>query len=115
MDNLPAGPDPSSRDRDAWKFPLVATVLLPLCQVLYWYFVLVRAVEVDQCVPRGACGRDWGPQYSAAHGLTGAQLLLVTAAWILPHRMRWATWRFVAAALSVLCGLACSAVIQHFD
>ncbi|MFF7458638.1 hypothetical protein [Kitasatospora sp. NPDC008115] len=114
MDNLSARSDPSPRDRDAWKSPLVATVLLPLCQILYWYFVLVRAVEVDQCMPRGACGRDWGPPYNAAHGLMGAQLALLTAAWIMPPRMRWAPWRFVAAAASVMCGLACSVVIQNF-
>ncbi|MFI6850064.1 hypothetical protein OG535_39870 [Kitasatospora sp. NBC_00085] len=115
MDNIPAGSASPPHDRDAWKFPLVATVLLPLCQILYWYFVLVRAVEVDQCMPRGACGRDWGLQYDTAYGLMGAQLMLVAAAWVLPPRMRWAPWRFVASAVSVMCGLACSVVIQNFD
>ncbi|MFJ8622268.1 hypothetical protein ACIRD3_05420 [Kitasatospora sp. NPDC093550] len=112
MDTLPTGSASRSHDRDAWKFPLVATVLLPISQVLYCYFALVRAVTVDQCVPRGACGRDWGPQYDAAHGLAGVQVVLIAAAWMLPRRTRWAPWRFVASAVSVLCGLACSVVIQ---
>ncbi|MER7672284.1 hypothetical protein AB0A71_30505 [Kitasatospora aureofaciens] len=112
MDNIPAGAASSPHDRDSWKFPLVATALLPLCQILYWFFALVRAVEVDQCVQRGACGRDWGLRYDAAYGLVGVQLVLIMVAWCLPRRMRWAPWRFVASAVSVVCGLACSAVIM---
>ncbi|MFD8754046.1 hypothetical protein ACFV0O_24150 [Kitasatospora sp. NPDC059577] len=114
MDNTPAVPASSPHDRHAWRFPLAATVLLALCRILYWFCVLVRAVEVDQCVPRGSCGRDWGPQYDAAYGLMGAQVALVAAAWVLPPRMRWAPWRSVASAVSVMCGLACSVVIQNF-
>lgn len=114
MDDIPAGSASDRRDRDAWKYPLVAALLLPLCQILYCYFALVRAVAVDQCTPRGACGRDWGLQYDVAHGLMGVQLLLVVAASVLPPRIRWAPWRFVASAVSVMCGLACSVVIQDF-
>ncbi|MBD0694610.1 hypothetical protein [Streptomyces sp. CBMA123] len=114
MDNIAAGSASPPHDRDAWRFPLVATVLLPLCQILYWCFALVRAVEVDQCVPRGACGRDWGLQYDVAYGLMAAQVALVATAWVLPPRTRWAPWRFVASAVSVMSGLACSAVIQNF-
>ncbi len=114
MDNTLARSASSPRDRDWWKFPLTATVLLPLCQMLFWYFVLARAVAVDQCWPRGTCGRDWGSQYDVAHALAVAQLVLVVAAWILPPTMRWAPWRFVVSAVSVLCGLACSVAIETF-
>ncbi|MEU1284443.1 hypothetical protein [Kitasatospora sp. NPDC005856] len=114
MDTLPAGSAPAPHHRDAWKFPLVATVLLPLCQILYWSVALVRAVDVDQCMPRGACGRDWGLQYNVAYGLMGAQFVLLTIAWALPPRTRWAAWRFAASAVSVMCGLACSVVVQDF-
>ncbi|MFF4381159.1 hypothetical protein [Kitasatospora sp. NPDC001547] len=74
----------------------------------------MRAVAVDQCTPQGACRRDRGPRYDAAHGLTGVQVALIAAAWALPRRPRWAPWRFVASAVSVMCGLVCSAVIQDF-
>ncbi|MER7850324.1 hypothetical protein ABTZ03_41065 [Kitasatospora sp. NPDC096077] len=113
MDNIPTGSAAPPHDRDAWRVPLVATALLPFCQILYWYFVLVRAVAVDQCMPRGACGRDWGLQYDAAYALMGAQLALIATAWVLPPRMRWAPWRFVASAVSVMCGLASSVAIQN--
>ncbi|MBD0669459.1 hypothetical protein BU198_01680 [Streptomyces sp. CBMA156] len=64
--------------------------------------------------PRRTCGRDWGLPYDAAYGLMGAQVVLIVAAWVLPPRTRWAPWRFVASAGSVMCGLASSVVIQNF-